>query len=802
MGVMDSIIWVMPVLLGCLPCSLSSDMSTTIVYLSSQNLSSVPDWLSPSTEALDLSCNHIQALGEEDFHQTSRLWFLNLSYNAIERIDQEVFRSTQCLELLDLSHNKLHSLLDQRYLLMTPNLWYLDLSFNEFVNMTLGVEFSNLGKLEDLGLSAGVIQDEDFVNIQRLHLNSLTLYVSVGTSYEGGSLTNVDSKKIIISTKFDCDLAILEDALTSFSEVEIVGITGERLGRVASQRKTIRATHLDLASTTTTWKHFTSAINILLSSSVKHLSFTGLTFNNMEVGSKVSLLSNMESLSVRQAIVTVFIFSQQMLYDFIINTPVRNLTVAQSPIIHMTCPETRSPIHMLDLSDCALSEKVFSRGGGSESVIECDTLVSLEILLLKGNNLQDLQQLSSRVHLMDSLGYLDLSQNKLTYQGEQGDCVWSSNIVHLNLSSNSFDSSVFHCLPKTVIELDLQNNDITVMKTDILKLESLEILDLTNNRFHDIPDCTAFPNLQRLLVRGNSLQSPSLDFLRTCPKLQDLDASHNSFICTCSLRGFASVTGETMAAQIRLLHWPRSYHCSYPEAWKGTLLKDFSLPAISCSTGLLATTILVPAVALVIAVAVLCRQLDAPWYMGMICQWAHTKHRGRVNRDRPEDLQGVIFHAFVSYSQRNSEWVKGQLIPKLEGGDAGAARHGLRVCHHERDFTPGRPIVENILQCVEKSRRCIFVLSLDFVQSQWCHYELCFANHQRVARGFDSVMLILLEPLPLYLIPSKYYQLRNMMSRRTYLEWPQERAKQVLFWANLRAVLQANLPTEPPWRDG
>ncbi|XP_041918330.1 toll-like receptor 1 [Alosa sapidissima] len=797
MDTMDFIIWAVSLLLGSLPCSLSSDMSTIIVYLSSKNLSSVPDWLSSYTEALDLSHNHIQALGKEDFHQTSSLCFLNVSYNVIQSIDPKVFHSTPHLEFLDLSHNKLHSLLGQSYLWMTPNLTYLDLSFNEFVNMTLGDEFSNLGKLEDLRLSAEVIQDKDFMSISSLHLNSFTLYVSVQTRYKGGSLTNVVSKKIIISTKSDCDFTILGDALTFFSEVKLDGFKGQTLAAGVSQRSIIKVTHLELVNTLTAWKHLTSFVDIILSSSVKHLSFDMLTCDDMKPGRTVGRSSNLESFYIRQASVTVFLFSQEMLYDFIINMPVRNLTVVQTPIIHVTCPQSPSRIHTLDLSDCALSERVFSRGGGSGVVIECNTLQSVEILSLKGNNLQDLKQLSNRVQLMSSLRSLDLSQNKLLYHGEPGDCVWPSNILHLNLSSNSFDNSVFHCLPKTIISLELQDNDITVMKTDILKLESLQILDLTNNRFHDVPDCTAFPNLQRLLLRGNSLQSPSLDFVRTCPALQDLDASNNSFICTCSLQEFTSIAGETVAAQMKLLHWPGDYSCSYPDTWRGTLLKNFSLPAISCSAGLLATAILVPAAALVIAVAMLCHQLDGPWYMGMICQWARAKKRGILNRDRPEDLQGIVFHAFVSYSQRNAEWVKGQLIPKLEEEDTEGIRHGLRVCHHERDFIPGKPITENILLCVEKSRRCIFVLSSDFVRSEWCHYELCFANHQRVTRRFDSVILVLLEPLPLYLIPSKYYQLKDMMSRRTYLEWPRERAKQVLFWANLRAALQADLP---PWR--
>ncbi|XP_063044496.1 toll-like receptor 1 [Engraulis encrasicolus] len=802
-------IWALAVLLGSLPYSDNSDMSTIVMDLSSQNLTSVPDGLPPETQNLDLSCNHIGALKRKDFKRTPQLQSLNLSNNVIQSIDWEVFLSSQDLKVLDLSHNKLRSLLDQRYLQLTPNLAYLDLSFNDFVNMTLDFEFTNLQKLEDLKLSSEVIRNEDFASISKLQLKSLNLFVSNNTSYEIGSLANVTSKKLIISSQSDCDRALLNDAVKSFAEVKLVGIAVDKFEPVTWQRGAIDAIKLEFGNTSATWEDLTSVVNNLLRSSVKHLSFTGLTITKMDGYGEVATFSNMESLTIQQAIVTVFLFSQEMLYDFIINTPVHSLTVAQTPIVHMTCPHNQSKIRILNMGDCALSEKVFSSGK-----IECSTLKSVETLVLKGNNFQDFKQLSSRVSLMSSLSSLDLSHNKLSYRREQGNCSWPSNITHLNLSFNSFDSLVFLCLPQNITDLDLQNNGITAIPTDIFKYKSLKkfnlinqykslkVLDLTHNRFHNIPDCTAFPNLQTLLLRGNSLQSPSLDFLNTCPMLQFLDASHNSFICTCSLREFTSILGKTTTAHIKFLHWPRGYHCSYPEDRHGTLLEDFSLPPVSCSAALLATTILVPAIALVIAVAVLCRQLDGPWYMSMICQWARAKHRGARNKDKPEDLQGVLFHAFVSYSQRNAEWVKGQLIPRLEGEDAGAAGDGLRVCHHEQDFVPGKTIVENILRCVEMSRRCIFVLSSDFVRSEWCHYELCFANHQRVAKGFDCVILVLLEPLPQYMIPSKYYQLKDMMSRRTYLEWPPERTKQVLFWANLRAALYADLPTEGTQRDG
>ncbi|XP_028815735.1 toll-like receptor 1 [Denticeps clupeoides] len=770
-----------------------ADMTTLIVSMSAQNLSSVPQNLPLSTEALDLTHNHIASLRKGDFVRTPRLKFLNLSGNVLWDIDKDTFTSTPLLEVLDLSGNRLQSLMDQQYLLQTQSLKYLDLTFNCFVNMTLGAAFGTLRKLEHLGLGAEVLRTDDFQSIYSLHLQNLKLHLENLRLYENGSLKNVSSEvTIAVTNKMTLDLEIFKDALTGFTTVGFTGIATNVQWIWERMHKTINARTIQISNMTSTWAILTNTINFFIRSSVRSISISDTTLH--EMGPNRLLNTHLlDYFSIRRPSVTVFLFDQRVLYDSIINLDVLNLTFAQSPIVHMTCPQQQSLINSLDLSDGALSERVFSQGSGRETQ-ECKTLVNLETLVLRGNNLQNLQPLSCRVRFMGLLGRLDLSQNKLSYQESQGTCFWPRNLRDINLASNDFQDSVFRCLPLFVVKLDLQNNNIARIPVDILALESLAFLDLSVNRLQNIPHCRGFPNLMVLHVRENSLHSPSPHILRTCPALKVLDASQNNYICTCSLTAFTSLARGAGTSKVKLLHWPRGYQCNYPESWNGTLLRDFSLPAVSCSAPLLAAAILVPAITLVLAVVMLCRQLDAPWYLGMIWRWTRAKHRSVTSQDRPEELEGVCFHAFVSYSQRNAEWVKGQLLPKLEGASPG---QGLHICHHERDFVPGKTIVQNILRCMEMSRRCIFVLSSHFVQSEWCHYELYFASHQRVARGSDSVVLVLLEPLPLYLIPSKYFRLKSMMASHTYLEWPQEAGKQRLFWANLRAALQADLPVQP-----
>ncbi|XP_068570798.1 toll-like receptor 1 [Cebidichthys violaceus] len=792
---MIAALWAAAMLMGL---QLSASSTDSIVDRSSKNLSSVPRDLPQTTELLDLSCNHIQQLHRGDFKNTPLLRFLNVSWNSLEGIDPETFLDTPLLEDLDLSHNRLRNLSGQRYLLHTDNLLVLNLVCNNFLTMTLGSEFRSLVKLERLALGAQNISNGDFMNIAEVKLHTLTISLENEQGYTAGSLQDVSAQRLQIAFISQIlNQYLVSDALSLFVTVELMDLNGgyKDLSKQLSERVGILTSHLYLTNISINWMDLTHFVGVVQRTSVTHLTASDVTLHQLPRSDNEAIqTSKMKSFTAIRAVVTSFLFSQEVVYDFFINMPVENLAIVETSIIHMTCPKFHSPILQLDFSNCALSDSIFSRVEGQES-LECENLDSVRKLILVGNNFRSLQILSKRVQFMKSLQHLDLSINSLVYDG-LGECVWPLNITNMTLSSNGLTASVFKCLPKGTESLDLQNNQVSVIPSSILKLENLSSLNLNANRLRDLPVCDGFPVLNELLLKSNSLHAPSMNMLESCPKLKTLDVSYNPFTCTCPLRSFISlgIKSEKKKSQtgIELLSWPLGYYCIYPEAVRDFTLKDISISEVSCNTGLLAITIICPSVLVIIAVVTLCHRLDAPWYIGMIWQWTRAKHRARKRHVRPEDLVGVEFHAFVSYSQHDAEWVQNSLLPNLEGTTG-----GLRICHHEKNFVPGKTIIENIIACVEKSRRSVFVLSAHFVKSEWCHYELYFASHQRLAWGTDSVVLVLLEPLPQYLIPSKYYQLKSMMGRHTYLEWPQDRAKHRLFWANLRAALQADLPNAP-----
>ena len=90
-------------------------------------------------------------------------------------------------------------------------------------------------------------------------------------------------------------------------------------------------------------------------------------------------------------------------------------------------------------------------------------------------------------------------------------------------------------------------------------------------------------------------------------------------------------------------------------------------------------------------------------------------------------MRRTKYDAFVAYSEEDLQWVTQQLIPQVEQG--GEPNEKLCLCVHHRDFLPGIPIEENILQSIKESNKTILILSENFVKRPWCEFET------RVARA-------------------------------------------------------------------
>ena len=125
------------------------------------------------------------------------------------------------------------------------------------------------------------------------------------------------------------------------------------------------------------------------------------------------------------------------------------------------------------------------------------------------------------------------------------------------------------------------------------------------------------------------------------------------------------------------------------------------------------------------------------------------------------------YHAFIIYSQEDSQWVNGKLLPFLED------KHHLKCCIHYRDFTPGKPFHDSMAESVYRSYKIIAILSSNFVKSNYCSYELNIAKYRLLSRGDDSLIIIRIDnvdcgKLPRELRKRSFIDYSNAVERRLW----------------------------------
>ncbi|XP_048220415.1 toll-like receptor 10 [Perognathus longimembris pacificus] len=742
---------------------------------SNLSLNKVPSNLAPATITLDLSYNLLFQLQSSDFHPMSKLRVLILCQNRIQQLDFKIFALNKELQYLDVSYNRLKII--TWYSL--EGLKHLDLSFNDFDTMPLN-NLEHMEHLETLGLSAATIRRSDLQKIAHWHLHTVFLGLRILSQYEEGSLPILNTTKLHIVLPVNIHFwVLLCDGIKTSQILEITNIDGKSqfvrnrtppvLTLENAKASTLLLNQVDLL-----WDDLLRIFQFVWHTSVEYFQIKNVTLGgNVYLDHHSFDYSNttMKAVQLEHVHFRMFSIPQDKIYLLFTNMDVENLTISGAQMPHMLFPNHPQHFQYLNFANNVLNDDLFKTP---------TQLPFLKTLVLKGNKLQTFS-LVSRFANNTPLMQLDVSQNLLQHR-EAEDCLWPATLTTMNLSSNQFADSVFKCLPASIQILDLYNNKIQTIPTELIHLQSLRELNIALNFLTDLPGCNHFTGLSVLNIEMNLIVSPSLDFFQSCHKIKTLNAGKNPFRCTCDLREF--IQFEKHSEDV-MVGWSDSYTCEYPLNLKGTHLKDVYLPELSCNITLLIITIVAIMLVLGAMIAFFCLHFDLFWYVRMLGQW--TQHRARkARREQPE--RNAQFHAFISYTEHDSLWVKNELIPNLEKEDG-----SVLICLLERQVDPGKSIDENIMSCLDRSWKSIFVLSPDFVQHEWHHYELYFACHNLLHENSDRVILILLEPIPPYCIPARFPMLKALMEKKAYLEWPKDRRKCRLFWANLRAAINIHL---------
>ncbi|KAM3932772.1 uncharacterized protein RB166_005812 [Leptodactylus fuscus] len=122
----------------------------------------------------------------------------------------------------------------------------------------------------------------------------------------------------------------------------------------------------------------------------------------------------------------------------------------------------------------------------------------------------------------------------------------------------------------------------------------------------------------------------------------------------------------------------------------------------------------------------------------------------------PTLTENDTYHVFMSFSAADSTWVH-WLIQKLE-----ATFPSIQICTHDRDFTAGKTIIENMTECIQNSQKMLIVLSPDFVRSRWCLFEANLSMFQD-CMSHKVIVPVMLKPcpMPLYLSHLTYLEVED-----------------------------------------
>ena len=129
------------------------------------------------------------------------------------------------------------------------------------------------------------------------------------------------------------------------------------------------------------------------------------------------------------------------------------------------------------------------------------------------------------------------------------------------------------------------------------------------------------------------------------------------------------------------------------------------------------------------------------------------------------NLVEFAYHAFLIYSQDDSDWVTGKLLPLLED------EHHLKCCIHYRDFEPGKPFQDSMAESVYRSYKIVAVLSSSFLKSSYCSYELNIAKDRLLNCRDNSLVIIRIDNEDCRKLPRELRK-RNFIDYSNPLERP------------------------------
>ncbi|XP_076649811.1 toll like receptor [Halictus rubicundus] len=329
------------------------------------------------------------------------------------------------------------------------------------------------------------------------------------------------------------------------------------------------------------------------------------------------------------------------------------------------------------------------------------------------------------------------------------------------------------CLPLHKLELNLEGNKLTqlVPLTDLgLSNISMSKLLLSDTNISSVPLDVLPSDVEVLELHNNNinkLDSDVLQFMSNSTKLSRITLHKNPWTCDCDTRDLLNfIQTEIPRISVSSLITCKDTTISMLKM----TATDFCPPATAMIVGISLTVAVVGLLIGILAALYYRYQQEIKvWlYAHQLCLWFVTEDE--LDKDK-------LYDAFISYSHKDEEFVINELVSKLESGP-----RPFKLCIHFRDWLAGEWIPNQIAHSVDDSKRTIVVLSPNFLESVWGRMEFRAAHKQALSEGRARVILVLYGEIGA--IDNLDPELKAYLSMNTYVKWGDP-----WFWDKLRYAL-------------
>ncbi|XP_048743564.2 toll-like receptor 1 [Ostrea edulis] len=330
--------------------------------------------------------------------------------------------------------------------------------------------------------------------------------------------------------------------------------------------------------------------------------------------------------------------------------------------------------------------------------------------------------------------------------------------------------------------LDLSYNAIETLPKYLLsdQNKSIYILNLDNNLLSSIPfTVSMLTNLSRLYVRHNRIsffQSSDIAVLSELHKVK-IFIEGNPISCTCSHLSSLKWMKEN---PMRFGDW-RITQCLQLKQTLSQLFREktFRTFELNCQTKdwLIYSSIVLFLIVLIIVL--LGTMTKYRVHVDYVILRLRHRWKGVMNSKHKNDYG---FDVFISFSEHDYEWVVNTMYHEL-------TKRNVKVSLPDKDFIPGLSKADEMLRCIDDSRKVVFVVTETFLKSGWESYAVQMTVTHAFHNNRERSMVVLMKDnVPIIKMP------RDLR----YVWWSLEVIKQAdfennldCFWDHIAILLQS-----------